>query len=170
MFRCASINKTLCLSLIRHFETCNTTDKRPNNAASQFEYGQDIQKRMNAQITNEMFASYSYLSIATYFARTDIGLGGCSGFFLGLSDEEQQHAHKLMKYQIMRGGIVQLNEISKPEKTDWASLSMSLKYAIELERDNTKSLLDLYKIAESANDLMLMDFLTAEYLHEQVNI
>lgn len=167
--------------IIRYVNTNNT------NKTYQYEYGPEIQTQMNKQIMNELFASHSYLSMATYFARNNIALGGCSGrkitnmvsrksvlnsvkigFFLRLSDEEKGHAHKLINYQNTRGGIVELNEILTPKKCDWISLSETLNDAICLERTITESLLELYQIAEQFNDLMLMDFITKEFLHEQV--
>mgnify|MGYP002153740479 CR=1 FL=1 len=46
-----------------------------------------------------------------YFDRDDIALKGFSKFFKASSDEEREHAEKLMKYQNTRGGRIVLQPI-----------------------------------------------------------
>ena len=68
------------------------------------------------QINMELYTSYVYLSMANYFDRDDVALHGFSKFFKHNSNEEREHAEKLMKYQNKRGGRVVIEEIPKPEK------------------------------------------------------
>lgn len=45
------------------------------------------------------------------FDRDNVGLKGFYNFFKKNSDEEREHAEKLMKYQNMRGGRILLQDI-----------------------------------------------------------
>lgn len=86
-----------------------------------------------------------------------------------MSDEERSHALKLMNYQNSRGGIVQLGEISPPSDYNWKSLRCALTAALHLERKNTDNLMELFHVAEDNKDVLLMDYITAEFLNDQVN-
>merc|ERR1712080_757743 len=55
------------------------------------------------QINMEMYASYVYLSMASYFSRDDQALHGSAKFFRKSSDEERSHAIMFMDYQNKRG-------------------------------------------------------------------
>lgn len=88
--------------------------------------------------------------------------------FLGMSDEERQHALGLMKYQNIRGGSVTLAQIPQPSQQRWTSLIDAVAQALQLEMENACALMALYGVAELHGDAMLMDYLTAEYLHHQV--
>ena len=46
-----------------------------------------------------------------YFDRDDVALPGFASFFKKASDEEREHAEKLMKFQNQRGGRVVLQDI-----------------------------------------------------------
>ena len=48
---------------------------------------------------------------AMYFDRDDVALPGFQKFFKGSSDEEREHAEKLMSYQNKRGGRIVLQQI-----------------------------------------------------------
>jgi len=43
-----------------------------------------------------------------------------------------------------------------------------MEAALELEKDNNKSLLELHDIAAKHNDSQVQDFIESNYLHEQV--
>jgi len=74
---------------------------------------------INKQINMELYASYVYLSMATYFERDDVALHGFAKRFLENSHEERDHAEKLIKYQNMRGGRVVFKPIAEPNVTEW---------------------------------------------------
>jgi ferritin heavy chain len=123
---------------------------------------------INKQINMELYACYTYQSMAYYFDRDDVALKGFSKFFKNASDEEREHAEKLMKYQNKRGGRVCLADIKKPEKDEWGSGLDAMTAALALEKAVNQSLLDLHKIADSHGDAQMQDFLESEYLEEQV--
>jgi ferritin heavy chain len=120
------------------------------------------------QIAMELRASYIYTSMAFYFDRDDVALPGLSKFFLKSSDEEREHAHKLMKYMNQRGGRVFLQDIKKPDSDEWGTGMDALQLALKLEREVNQSLLELHQVGSAKNDPNFCDFIESEYLNEQV--
>lgn len=121
----------------------------------------------------EYMASYMYDYLSSYFDRNSVGLKGVSKYFRKASDEEREHAHKLIEYQNMRGGEVILKNIVLEEVYNLADcgksdVRQSFKIALELEKKVYKSLLVLHKVADEENDPQFADFLEGEYLEEQV--
>ena len=94
---------------------------------------------------------------------------GFAKFFKHNSDEEREHAEKLMKYQNKRGGSVVLKDIQRPDNDSWGTGLDALQTALELEKKVNQSLLDLHAVGGSHNDANLCDFLESEYLQEQVD-
>ena len=84
------------------------------------------------------------------------------------SDEERDHAMKLIDYQNMRGGRVVFQDITKPTKSEWGSALEAVEDALKLEMTVNQSLLDMHKAADSSTDPQMTDFLEGEYLKEQV--
>lgn len=71
----------------------------------------DCEAAINKQINLELYSSYVYMSMATFFGRDDIALPGFHKYFKKSSDEERGHAEKFIKYQNMRGGRVVYSDI-----------------------------------------------------------
>ena len=99
--------------------------KTPENMAcgSQIRqnYHEESEKGVNTQIQMELYAFYTYLSMASYFDRDDIALPGFAEYFRKASKEELEHAQKLMKFQSQRGGRIVLCDIKKPAKDEWGT-------------------------------------------------
>jgi len=131
-------------------------------------YHQESEAAVNKQINLELYASYVYMSMSHYFDRDDVALPGFHKFFKKSSDEEREHAEKLMKYQNKRGGRVVFQDIQKPIRDEWGSPLDSLQTALELEKNVNKSLLDLHTVGSRHNDENMCDFIEGEYLEEQV--
>ena len=111
----------------------------------------------------------------SYFDRSDVALHNIADFFKKSSDEEREHAHKLMKYQNLRGGTVVLEDI-KNVNLDFlnsddnkSNLLLSFIKAIEMEQTVYESLLNLHSCAENNGDPQFTDFIESEYLEEQVS-
>ena len=128
----------------------------------------DTEQAINNQINMELTASYTYQSMAFYFDRDDVALPGFSDFFKHSSDEEREHAEKLMKYLNKRGGRVVLQDVKRPSQDEWGNGLQALETALALEKKVNQSLLDLHALAASKNDPHFTDFLEEEYLDEQV--
>merc|ERR1712098_532240 len=130
-------------------------------------YHEECEALINKQINMEFYASYVYLSMASYFARDDIALHGFAGHFRTESGEERAHGMKLMDYQNQRGGKVVFQDTAKPSSMEWGSPLDAMEAALELEKTVNQSLLDLHKASDG--DAHLCDFLEGEFLGEQVD-
>lgn len=123
---------------------------------------------INKQINMELYASYVYLALAYNFDRHDVALKGFYEFFKQNSDEEREHAQKLMKYLNERGGRIVLEPVKAPVNYNYITGVDALRAALELEREVNASLLNLHKLASDVNDPHLTDFIEEEFLDEQV--
>ena len=110
----------------------------------------------------------------SYFDRSDVGLKKIAEFFKKSSDEEREHAHKLMEYQNMRGGKVVLEDI-KNINLDFLYVEnagndviASFKKALDMEQKVYAHLLQVHTVAEQRDDPQFADFIESEYLEEQV--
>jgi len=131
-------------------------------------YHSESEAGINRQINMELYASYTYQSMAMYFDRDDVALPGFAKYFSKSSEEEREHAEKFMKYQNKRGGRIVLNDIKKPDRDEWGTGLDAMTVALSLEKSVNQSLLDLHKICTSHDDAQMADFLETEYLEEQV--
>ncbi|MQL83486.1 hypothetical protein Taro_015974 [Colocasia esculenta] len=120
----------------------------------------------------EYTASYVYHSLFAYFDRDNVALRGLAKFFKESSEEEREHAEKLMKYQNKRGGKVKLLSILSPlsefdhdEKGD-ALYAMELTLA--LEKLVNEKLLNLHAVATKSNDVQMSEYIESEFLTEQM--
>lgn len=77
-----------------------------------------IQDAFNKQINAEVFSSYLYLSMSTYFDSQN--LKGMANWMLIQAQEELQHAMKFLDFINERGGRVLLTQVEGP-KTEWNS-------------------------------------------------
>merc|ERR1712105_98419 len=102
---------------------CHTTNSTITATMSRVKqnFHQDTEALINKQINMELYASYVYKSMATYFAREDIALHGFAKRFREASKEESEHADKMIDYQTMRGGRVVFRDIAKPNRDDWGT-------------------------------------------------
>lgn len=131
-------------------------------------YHEESEAGVNRQINLEMYASYVYQSMAYYFDRDDVALKGFHEYFKHSSEEEREHAEKLMKLQNTRGGRVVLQDIKKPERDEWGTGLEAMQAALALEKSVNQSLLDLHAVADKHKDYQLADFIEGNYLQEQV--
>ncbi|XP_067830506.1 ferritin heavy chain-like [Heptranchias perlo] len=131
-------------------------------------YPNECEDAINAQINQELTASYVYLSMSYYFDRDDVALRNFAKFYMEQSVEEQEHAEKLMKFQNRRGGRIILWDIKKPNQDEWGNGLEAMECALQLEKDVNQCLLDLHKLATEKNDPNLCEFLETNYLNEQV--
>ncbi|KAJ7989920.1 hypothetical protein DPEC_G00309490 [Dallia pectoralis] len=131
-------------------------------------YHRDCEAAINRMINMELFASYTYNSMAYYFSRDDVALAGFAHFFKENSKEEQEHADRFLAFQNKRGGRIFLQDIKKPDRDEWGSGLDAMQCALQLEKTVNQALLDLHKIAADKVDPHLCDFLETHYLGEQV--
>ena len=133
-------------------------------------WSNECEIELNKQINREYQASLGYHSLSCYFNRDDIGINKLVDYFNEASLEEREHADKLMKYQNIRGGIVNLGEISpiKIELEKPNDIINSFRMALGMERKINEHLLNLHKVAASNDDAQFCDYLEGDFLKEQV--
>ena len=118
----------------------------------------------NAQIKAEMWSSNLYLSASVYFQET--GLSGCANWFKKQSQEELDHAYKLINFGIMRGGKIIISPIDAVP-TVWNSPQEIFEGAYKQELTVSKCIDDLFDLAVAENDKATQEFLRW-FLKEQV--
>jgi len=131
-------------------------------------FNEESEALINKQINMEFYASYVYLSMASFFKRDDQALLGFAKYFRENSEEERGHGMKLMDYQAERGGRVVFQDIAKPVSMEWGSPLEAMEATLQLEKTVNQSLLDLHKVAGEKGDAHLCDYLESEFLNEQV--
>jgi len=123
---------------------------------------------LNEQIKMELDASHAYLAMGAYFDRADVALPGFKAWAMKQSEEEREHAQKLIEYLNLRGGDYSPLPIDEPAKTSWSSALEAMKTALTMEMQVNKSLLRLHRAADEAVDPQMCDFLEGHFLEEQV--
>ncbi|WOO42136.1 ferritin [Rubellicoccus peritrichatus] len=123
-----------------------------------------IQSAINQQIAHELNASYLYLAMSGWFDTTVYS--GFSKWMLMQSNEERDHAMRFFNYLNDRNGTVELQAIDKPV-TSFGNPLAAFKLALESEEKNTRSIHQLYDMANSEKDYATKHFLSW-FLQEQV--
>lgn len=128
---------------------------------------------LNDQINVEYNVSYIYHALFAYFDRDNVALPGFAKYFKDASDEERDHAEKLMKYQNIRGGKVNLHSILLPAIMEFDDAQKgdalyAMELTLSLEKLTNQKLLNLHAVAQEANDGQMTDFIEGNFLAEQV--
>ncbi|KAF7845279.1 ferritin-2, chloroplastic [Senna tora] len=144
----------------------------PQVSMARLNYEDECEAALNEQINVEYNVSYVYHSMYAYFGRDNIALRGLSKFFKESSEEEREHAEKLMKYQNIRGGRVLLHAIKNPpsefEHNEKGDALYAMELALSLEKLTNEKLLNVHSVADRNKDPELAHFIESEYLDEQV--
>ncbi|KAM1051398.1 hypothetical protein ACFX2G_033624 [Malus domestica] len=144
----------------------------PHVSLARQRYAKESEAAINEQINVEYNVSYVYHALFAYFDRDNIALKGLAKFFKDSSEEEREHAEKLMEYQNMRGGRVTLHSIIAPptefDHVEKGDALYAMELALSLEKLTNEKLLNLHKVADENNDAQLTDFIESEFLAEQV--
>lgn len=123
-----------------------------------------LEKAINAQINQELNASYFYLAMSAWFETTVYS--GFAKWMLMQSNEEREHAMRFFDYLNDRQGAVLLGDIATPPATFESPLD-AFKLALKSEEANTKHILELYELANNEKDYQTKHFLSW-FLQEQV--
>ena len=103
-----------------------------------------VQQAINEQINNELFSSYSYLSMSAYCEAEQFA--GCAQWLRMQSQEEVVHAMRLYDFLIDRQGRVKLRPITQPQ-VDFESIVDVFEKALAQEQTVTKQINALYELA-----------------------
>lgn len=82
-------------------------------------YHQDSEAAVNHQISLELYAPYTYLSMSYYLNHNDVALKNLVKYFIHQSHEKRECAKKLVKLQARQGGGIFLQDIKKPDCDEW---------------------------------------------------
>ncbi|KAJ1426333.1 Ferritin-like diiron domain [Sesbania bispinosa] len=144
----------------------------PQASLARQKYHDDSEAAVNEQINVEYNVSYVYHAMFAYFDRDNVALRGLAKFFKKSSEEEREHAEKLMEYQNKRGGKVKLQSIVMPlsefDHADKGDALHAMELALSLEKLTNEKLLNLHNVASKTGDVQLADFVESEFLGEQV--
>ena len=130
----------------------------------------ELENAINEQIGIEFAASYAYLSMAAYFERN--AFDGFSKWMHLQSEEEHMHAMKFYQYLIDRGGVARIPSIPAPE-WNFDSVIKVFEASLDQEREVTRHIYDLYKIAQNESDFATVSFLkwfVDEQVEEEKNV
>ena len=128
-----------------------------------------LQKALNEQVNNELYAAYQYLAMAEYFAAQN--LDGFAHWMRLQREEEIGHAMKIFDFVLDRDGRVKLAAIAAPAAKFTSSLDV-FKKALEHERAVTARINELYAAAKKENDYpteALMQWFVLEQVEEEAS-
>ncbi|MBN2294957.1 MAG: ferritin [Pirellulales bacterium] len=130
----------------------------------------EIQDAINKQINAELFSSYLYLSMSSYFESKD--LPGMASWMRVQAQEEVGHAMKFFDFVNERRGRVILAGIGTP-KTDWASPLEAFEDAFKHECGISARIDSLVDIANEHKDHATATFLqwfVTEQVEEEASV
>ncbi|XP_059496739.1 ferritin, middle subunit-like [Stegostoma tigrinum] len=133
-------------------------------------YHKDCEDAVNKQINLELYSSYVYLSMFSYFERDDVALHHFAEFFKEQSHEEREHAEKLMAFQNKRGGRVLLQDIKKPEQDEWGNGLEAMQRALQMEKDQVMMIKKLGDHITNLKRLGAPDNGMGEYLFDRLSL
>lgn len=125
---------------------------------------ENVQKVLNEQLNAELYSSYLYLSMSTYFQSVE--LKGFANWMRVQAQEELSHAMKFYDYVNKSGGRVILKEISAPQ-TEWNSPRAAFEHVFKHEQKVTSLIDNLVGLASKEKDHATNDFLQW-FVKEQV--
>lgn len=123
-----------------------------------------LEKALNEQIKNELYSSYLYLAMSSWFSAND--LKGMAQWMLIQAKEEDLHAMKFFDYVLEHGNRVDLKALDQPPSEFKSPLDI-FEQAYRHEQKVTKNIRDLVSLAREHNDHATESFL-AWFSLEQV--
>ena len=108
-----------------------------------------VLKAVTRQINAELYSSYLYLAMASYFE--SITLLGCAHWMKVQAKEEDGHAMRFYKYVFDRSAKVVLAGIDAPP-SEWKSPIDAFKQAYGHEMKITQMICDILKVAKAEGD------------------
>lgn len=122
---------------------------------------------LNKQMNKEFYSAYAYLAVATYFEEEEFN--GFANFFKIQSQEELQHAMKILAYLHDVGGSVTLDAIAAPRK-EFKEPIEAFKYGLTNEQqlaDEIEALLRLASDERHAPTQIFMQWFVTEQVEEE---
>ncbi len=127
-------------------------------------------KALNTQINAEMYSSYLYLSMESYFQ--SVSLSGFASWMRGQVQEELFHGMKFYDYVNERGGKVTLNTIAKPD-AEWKSPLVAFEHILRHEQMVTSLINNLMDLASAEQDhatKIFLQWFVSEQVEEEATV
>lgn len=128
---------------------------------------ESVQKALNDQVKHEFYSAHVYLSMCAWFE--DQGLPGFANWMRMQYQEELGHGIKIFDFINDRDGKVVIEGVDAPP-TSWESPLAAFEAAYDNEKAVSKSIDDLYNLADTENDhatkVMLQWFITEQVEEE----
>lgn len=124
---------------------------------------------LNQQINKELFSSYLYLSMSSYFESKN--LVGFANWFYVQAQEERDHAIIFYKYMHRINAPVELTAIEMPEG-QFTSIAEVLNKTLEHEQYVTSLIYDLVDAANQERDyktVQMLQWFVTEQAEEEEN-
>ena len=134
------------------------------------DFSQPMQDAINQQINNELFSSYSYLSMSAFLEAEQFT--GCAQWMRLQSQEEYAHAMRLYEFLIARGGRVHLKPIEQPQ-VNFESVPQVFEAAQAQEKTVTSQINDMYGLAlaeKSYAAMVELEWFVKEQVEEEKTI
>ncbi|NCC95828.1 MAG: ferritin [Synergistales bacterium] len=128
-----------------------------------------MEKAINDQINAELFSSYLYKSMASWFESQD--LPGMANWMDIQAKEEMDHAMKFYDYVVERGGRVIFQAIEAPQSS-WESPLEAFKAALDHEIYISRRIDDLMDMALEEKDhatRIMLNWFVEEQVEEEDN-
>jgi ferritin len=126
-----------------------------------------VQQALNDQVKNEFYSAHVYLAMCAWFE--DQGLPGFANWMRMQYQEELAHGIKIFDFINDRDGKVVIEGVDAPPTT-WESPLDAFEAAHANEKDVSRSIDDLYNLADQENDhatkVMLQWFITEQVEEE----
>lgn len=119
---------------------------------------------LNEQINMEMWSANLYLSLSVHFLQ--IGMDGFAHWMRKQSEEELEHAYKMINYSIKRGGQVTIGVVNSVP-TAWGNPLEIFEHVYQHEVHVSESIDRIVDIASEDKDKATQDFLWG-FVREQV--
>lgn len=124
----------------------------------------ELADAINEQIGNEFAASMQYLGLAAYFEAQNLRL--LAKLFFEQAEEEKEHAMKFVHYLVETNAKLQIPAIPQAN-FDYSSAAEAVEAALSWEKEVTRQINDLMKLAIERNDYLAQGFLQW-YVDEQL--
>jgi len=129
-----------------------------------------MQDALNAQINAEQYSAQLYLAMSAHCAA--LSFQGFARWLLVQASEETNHAMKLIRFVLDRGGKLQLEPIPAPP-TDFGGVVPLFESVLEHEKAITKKIHKLFETARNEKDYaseITLQWYVTEQIEEEANV
>ncbi|KAJ8601166.1 hypothetical protein CTAYLR_008274 [Chrysophaeum taylorii] len=147
------------------------TEVLEQKSRSRQNWHEESEALLNEHIALEFSAGYQYHALFAYAHRDTVNLKKSANFFSESAEEEFGHAQKLMEYQIMRGGVVDLKKFAPPvhefpATSDKSDALVAFESVLAMEKKVYDSLLAVRAACGKHDDPQCQDYLDGFLDHQ----